>query len=52
MNQQLQKLMRVHYFYFGVAKFIFYHPEYGIVSMRDPIKIKDATKYGLSPLIF
>lgn len=51
MNQQLQRLMRIHHFYVGVAKFLFYHPKYGIVSVRDPIKIKDATKHGLSPLI-
>lgn len=38
MNQQLQKLMRVYYFYVGSAKFIFYHPEYGIVSVRAPKK--------------
>lgn len=42
---------REHHFYVTIARFLFHHPEHGIVSVRDPIKIKDAERYGLSPLI-
>ena len=51
MNQQTQPSPREHHFYVAIAKFLFHHPEHGIVSVRDPIKIKDAEWYGLSPLI-
>ena len=51
MNQQTQPPPREHHFYVAIAKFLFHHPEHGIVSVRDPIKIKDAERYGLSPLI-
>lgn len=51
MNQQKQPHPREHHFYVAIAKFLFHHPEYGIVSVRDPIKIKDAEQYGLSPII-
>jgi len=51
MNQQIQPSPREHHFYVAIAKFLFHHPEHGIVSVRDPIKIKDAEHYGLSPLI-
>ena len=51
MNQQAQPSPREHHFYVAIAKFLFHHPEHGIVSVRDPIKIKDAERYGLSPLI-
>jgi len=47
----MEKLPREHHFYVTIAKFLFHHPEHGIVSVRDPIKIKDAEQYGLSPLI-
>lgn len=50
MNQQTQQ-PREHHFYVSIAKFLFHHPEYGIVPVRDPIKIKVAEQYGLSPLI-
>lgn len=42
---------REHYFYVAIAKFLFHHPELGIVSVQDPIKIKDAARYGLNPLV-
>jgi len=42
---------REHHFYVAIAKFLFHHPEHGIVSVQDPIKIKDAERYRLSPLI-
>ena len=51
MNQQALSSPREHHFYVAIAKFLFHHPEHGIVSVRDPIKIKDAEQYGLSPLI-
>ncbi|PWW05389.1 hypothetical protein [Mangrovibacter plantisponsor] len=51
MNKQTQPSPREHHFYVAIAKFLFHHPEHGIVSVRDPIKIKDAERYGLSPLL-
>ena len=42
---------REHHFYVAVSKFLFHHVGHGIVSVQDPIKIKDAEQYGLSPLI-
>lgn len=51
MNQQTQLPPREHHFYVAIAKFLFHHPEHDIVSVGDPIKIKDAERYGLSPLI-
>ena len=51
MNQQTQPSPREHHFYVSIAKFLFHHSEHGIVSVRDPIKINDAKRYGLSPLI-
>ena len=51
MNQQTQSSPRVHHFYVAIAKFLFHHSEHGIVSVRDPIKLKAAERYGLSPLI-
>lgn len=51
MNKKALPLTREHHFYVAIAKFLFHHPEHGIVSVQDPIKIKDAEQYGLSPLI-
>lgn len=51
MNRQAMLSPREHYFYVPIAKFLFHHPEHGIVSVRDPIKTSDAERYGLSPLI-
>ena len=50
MNQQAQPSPREHHFYVAIAKFLFHHPEHGIVSVRDPIKIKDAERYALENL--
>ncbi len=51
MNPQTQSIRREHHFYVATAKFLFHHPEHGIVIVRDPIKIKDAAQFGLSALI-
>lgn len=42
---------REHHFYVSIAKFLFYHPEHGIVSVGDPVRRMDAERHGLSPLI-
>jgi hypothetical protein len=42
---------REHNFYVSTAKFLFYHLRYGIVVVRDPIRLADAAQYELSPLI-
>lgn len=42
---------REHHFYASIAKFLFRHPEHGVVSVSDPIRLKDAERYVLSPLI-
>ena len=46
-----EQMVREHYLHVAVAKFLFLHPEHGGVSVRDPIKLADAKKYGLSPLL-
>ena len=51
MNRQALPSPREHHFYVSIAKFLFRHPEHGVVSVQDPIKIKDAERYGLSPLL-
>ena len=51
MNQTPQPPPREHHFYVTIAKFLFRHPEHGIVWVRDPIRIKEAEQYGLSPLL-
>ena len=43
--------LREHHFYVSIAKFLFQHPEFGIVSVMDPIRIADAKTYGLSAII-
>lgn len=42
---------REHHFYVSISKFLFHHPQHGIVAVRDPIKLADAKQRGLSPLI-
>ncbi len=51
MNQQAVASPREHHFYVAIAKHLFQHPEYGIVTVRDSIRIKDAEHYKLTPLI-
>lgn len=51
MNEQLLDVTRVHHFYVAVAKYVFTHPKYGIVCVSDPISLKEAETYQLSPLL-
>lgn len=54
MNEQheaSQAIPREHFFHVSIAKHLFYHPSYGIVTANEPIRLKDAAHYGLSPLI-
>jgi hypothetical protein len=51
MSQQTLSQQRVHHFYVAIAKYVFHHPEHGIVSVKDPIRLRVAEEYGLSPLI-
>lgn len=51
MNIPVEPPKRDHHFYVSTAKFLFHHSEHGIVAVRDPIRLKDAERYGLSPLI-
>lgn len=51
MNRQTLPSPREHHFYVAIAKYLFQHSEYGIVSVRDPVRIKDAEQCGLSPII-
>ncbi|MCZ7977516.1 hypothetical protein O9X80_23770 [Agrobacterium salinitolerans] len=44
-------MQRLHHFFVATAKFVFQHPEYGIVSVRDPIRTGDASRYGLNPIL-
>ncbi len=47
----LQTLHRVHNFYVSIAKYLFFHPEHGIVLAEEPVRVVDASRYGLSPII-
>lgn len=51
MNNQRHQPSREHHFYVSIAKFLFHHPQHGIVAVRDPIKLADAKQRGLSPLM-
>lgn len=51
MDQHLFPLKREHHFFIAASKFLFHHTENSIVLAQDPIKLKDAKKYGLTPLI-
>lgn len=42
---------REHWLHIAVSKHSFVHSKHGIVTVRDPIRISDAKKYGLSPLL-
>jgi hypothetical protein len=51
MNDQTQLPNREHHFYVSTAKFLFHHPQHGVVAVRDPIKLADAKQRGLDPII-
>lgn len=51
MNDQRYLPTREHHFYVSIAKFLFHHPQHGIVAAHDPIKLADAKQRGLSPLM-
>ncbi len=51
MNDQKNQTRREHHFYVSIAKFLFYHPQHGIVVVRDPIRLGDAAQRGLVPII-
>lgn len=53
MNQHIDQdtLSREHHFYVATAKHVFIHQAHGIVFVRDPLSLKDAAQYGLTPLI-
>ncbi|WP_141694141.1 hypothetical protein [Rhizobium lusitanum] len=51
MDNQAQQPNREHHFCVSTAKFLFHHPQHGIVAARDPIKLADAKQYGLSPIL-
>ncbi|WP_372090165.1 hypothetical protein P7L79_12150 [Tistrella mobilis] len=51
MDDQREHLDREHHFYVSIAKFLFHHPEHGIVSVHDPIRLADAKQRGLMPII-
>lgn len=51
MDNQAQQPNREHHFYVSTAKFLFHHLQHGIVAVRDPIRLVDAERRGLSPII-
>jgi hypothetical protein len=51
MNDQTRQPSREHHFYVSIAKFLFHHPQYGIVAVRDPIRLAEAKQRGLDPII-
>jgi len=51
MNDQTHESSREHHFYVSIAKFLFHHPQHGIVAVRDPIRLADAKQRGLDPII-
>ena len=42
---------REHHFYVSIAKHVFEHPEHCIVFSGDTIRLADAARFGLKPLI-
>lgn len=51
MNDQTHQPSREHHFYVSIAKFLFHHPQHGIVAVRDPIRLADAKQRGLDPIM-
>lgn len=51
MNDPTHQPSREHHFYVSIAKFLFYHHQHGIVAVRDPIRLADAKRCGLDPIM-
>ena len=51
MNNQSHQPIREHHFYVSTAKFLFHHPQHGIVAVRDPIRLTDAKQHGIAPIV-
>jgi len=51
MNDPTIQPNREHHFYLSIAKFLFHHPQQGIVAVRDPIRLADAKRRELDPII-
>lgn len=53
MNTPTQDItVREHHFCVSISKYIFAHPQRGIVFAQEPLSCKDAKTYDLSPTIF
>lgn len=50
MTDQRHQPSREHHFYVSIAKFLFHHPQHGMVAVQDPIKLADAKQRGLVPI--
>ena len=51
MTEKDKDIKRIHHFYVTISKYLFSHPTHGIVQVEDPIRLKEAGKYGLRPLL-
>lgn len=51
MTEKNTEIKRIHHFYVAYSKYLFLHPAHGIVYVDDPIRLKDAERYGLRPLL-
>lgn len=51
MNDPTRQPNREQHFYVSTAKFLFHHPQHGVVAVRDPIRLADAKQRGLDPII-
>lgn len=51
LNRQTPFSQREHHFYVVIAKYLFLHAEHGIVPVGEPLRLKEAQRYGLRPLI-
>lgn len=51
MNDLTHQRSREHHFYVSIAKFLFHHPQHGVVAVRDPIRLADAKRRDLDPII-
>jgi len=47
----MQTEPRIHHLYVATARYLFAHPKHGIVKILDPITLRDAKRYQLSPIL-